>query len=57
MMFENQMKRKIVAMKGNHFAAIRSSMLPRVMLSRMRPKAASTAVCSRLGCSCMRRAT
>ncbi len=35
MMFENQRNRKIAAMKGNHFAAIASSMLPRVMLSRM----------------------
>ena len=34
-MFENQMKRKIVPMNGNHFAAIGSSMFPRVMLSRM----------------------
>ena len=57
MMFENQMNRKMVAMKGNHFAAIRSSMLPRVMLSRMSAKAASTAVCSRFGRCCMRRAT
>ena len=57
MMFENQMNRKIVAMNGNHFAAIRSSMFPRVMLSRISVKAASTAVCSRLGRSCMRRAT
>ena len=57
MMFENQMNRKMVAMNGNHFAAIRSSMLPRVMLSRIRPKAASTAVCSLFGRSCIRRAT
>ena len=35
MMFENQMKRKIVAMNGNHLAAMESSMLPLVMLSRM----------------------
>ena len=56
-MFENQMNRKIVPMNGNHFAAIRSSMFPRVMLSRMSTNALSTAVCSRFGRSCMRRAT
>ena len=56
-MFENQMKRKSVPMNGNHFAAISSSMLPRVMLSRMSVKAASTAVWTRLGRSVMRLAT
>ncbi len=29
------MNRNSVAMNGNHFAAMRLSMLPRVMLSRM----------------------
>ena len=33
----NQMKRNSVPMNGNHFAAILSSMFPRVMLSRIRP--------------------
>ncbi len=56
-MFENQRNRKIVPMNGNHFAAMRSSMFPRVMLSRMSTNALSTAVCRRFGRSCMRRAT
>ena len=34
MRFENQMNRKIVAMNGNHLAAMDESMLPLVMLSR-----------------------
>ena len=55
--FEYQMNRKMAPMNGNHFAAIRSSMFPRVMLSRIRPKSVSTAVCTRLGRSCIRRAT
>ena len=37
-MFENQMNRNSVPMNGNHFAAILSSMFPRVMLSRMSVK-------------------
>ena len=48
------MKRKSAPMNGNHLAAIRSSMLPRVMLSRISPKSVSTAVCTRLGRACMR---
>ena len=56
-MFENQMKRKSAPMKGNHFAAILSSMLPRVMLSRMSVNAASTAVWTLLGRSVIRLAT
>ena len=31
----NQMNRNSAPMNGNHFAAILSSMLPRVMLSRI----------------------
>ena len=54
MRFENQMNRKSVPMKGNHFRAIASSMLPRVMLSRMSRYSDSTAVCTRLGRACMR---
>ncbi len=54
MRFEIQMKRNRVAMNGNHFAAMLASMLLRVMLSRMRLKTVSTAVCTRLGRSCMR---
>ncbi len=51
------MKRNSVAMKGNHFDAIFGSMLPRVMLSRMRPKAPSITTCRRPeGRAAMRRA-
>jgi len=54
-MFENQMNRKIVATNGNHFFAILSSMFPRVIWSRMNPKAVSTTVWTRLGrCSILR---
>ena len=35
-MFENQMNRNSVPMNENHFVAILLSMLPLVMLSRMR---------------------
>jgi len=56
-MFENQMNRKMVPMNGNHFAAIFGSMFPRVMLSRMRPNAASTAVWTLFGRACIRRPT
>ena len=53
----NQMKRKSAPMNGKYFAAILSSMLPRVMLSRIRPKSVSTAVCTRFGRACIRLAT
>ncbi len=43
-------------MNGNHFAAIASSMLPRVMLSRISEKSISTAVWTRFGRVCIRRA-
>ena len=36
MMFENQMKKNSVATKGNHLVAICVSMLPPVMLLRVR---------------------
>ena len=50
------MKRKSAPMKVNHFVAIFEFMFPAVMLLRMRPYAASTAVCTRFGRSDMRRA-
>jgi hypothetical protein len=51
------MNRKRAPMNGNHFADILSSMLPRVMLSRIRPYSVSTAVWTRLGRASMRLAT
>ena len=54
MRFEYQMKRKRAPRNGNHFEAIRASMLPRVMLSRIVVKSSSTAVCTRLGLACIR---
>ena len=50
----NQMNRNSVPMNGNHFAAILSSMFPRVMLSRIRLKSTSTAVWMRFGRACIR---
>ena len=55
--FEKKMKRASVAMKGNHFAAILRSMLAPTMLFWSPWKTSSTAVCTRFGRACMRRAT
>ena len=44
-------------MNGNHFLAMRSSMLPPVMLSRISEYSVSTAVWTRLGRAFMRLAT
>ena len=44
-------------MNGNHLAAIESSRLPRVMLSRISENSASTAVWTLLGRACIRSAT
>ena len=50
------MKRNSAPRKGNHFAAIESGMFPRVMLSRMSEKSASTAVWTLFGRWCIRSA-
>ena len=51
------MNKNSAPMYGNHLAAISSDMFPRVMLSRIREKRTSTAVCTRLGRASIRRAT
>src|SRR5947207_1124452 len=50
------MNRKSVPTNGNHFLAVAWSMFPRVMLSRISANSTSTAVCTRFGRACMRRA-
>jgi hypothetical protein len=51
------MKRASVAMKGNHFTAMRRSMFAPTMLFCRTPKTTSTAVWTRFGRCFIRRAT